>query len=106
MMFTKQIALRRGEQPAAGSNFGQILAPPPPPDGGQLLVGPQRPLLVGGGPAAPATGPRLSVNAQVSNLFNNTQVRGYSGVITSPLFGRATGTAPGRSVTVGLSVSW
>ena len=42
----------------------------------------------------------------VNNLLNNTQLRGYSGVQTSPFFGRATGANNGRSVVVGLNFNF
>jgi len=48
----------------------------------------------------------LAFTVQVRNLLNNTQLRGYSGVITSPLFGKPTGVAPGRTMTLGLTLNW
>ena len=39
---------------------------------------------------------------QVNNLLNNTRVNGYSGVITSPLFGKPTSYGAGRTIQVGL----
>jgi hypothetical protein len=44
------------------------------------------------------------LNISANNLLNNTQLRGYSGVMTSPLFGKPTGAAAGRSVIVGLGL--
>jgi hypothetical protein len=74
----------------------------------QILI--SQPNLVIGNPNAPAApttppsllNPLITFNVQVSNLLNNTRVNGYSGVITSPLFGRATGWGQGRSITLSL----
>jgi len=41
--------------------------------------------------------PQTTLNVRAANLFNNAQSVGYSGVITSPLFGQSTGYQPGRS---------
>jgi len=41
--------------------------------------------------------PQTTLNVRVSNLLNNAQSVGYSGVITSPFFGHSTGYQPGRS---------
>lgn len=57
-------------------------------------------------PAPSGEGLRLNLILSVRNLLNNTQLRGYSGVLTSPLFGKPTGTAPGRNMTAGLTVLW
>ena len=98
MVFTKQIPIRKTEDAAGGQGAA-----------GQVINTPQGPILVGGpgGPGLPgASGPRLAFSAQVRNLFNNTQIRGYSGVITSPLYGKPTGTAPGRSIIMGLTLSF
>ena len=46
--------------------------------------------------------PLITFNVQVQNLLNNTRVNGYSGVITSPLFGTATTWGAGRSITLSL----
>jgi len=101
MVFMKQIPLKRPEPSAANNQQ----AP------GQVVNGPQGPLLIPagggfGGFGAPSPGPRLTFAAQVRNLLNNTQLRGYSGVITSPLFGKPTGVAPGRTMTLGLTLNW
>ena len=50
--------------------------------------------------------PNLEFTVTSNNLLNNTQLRGYSGVLTSPLFGKPTGTAAGRVVTLGLGVNF
>jgi hypothetical protein len=64
-----------------------------------------------GAPAAPVappslTRPRLNFRVSVQNLLNNTRVNGYSGVITSPLFGRPTGYGPGRTIQLGVQSSF
>jgi len=50
--------------------------------------------------------PRMTITVNVQNLLNNTRVNGYSGVITSPLFGRPTGYGPGRSITLSLNTQF
>src|SRR4029434_9919101 len=50
--------------------------------------------------------PRVTFRVQVSNLLNNTRVNGYSGVITSPLYGIATSFGPGRSITFGVNTQF
>jgi len=42
--------------------------------------------------------PRVYITVNVQNLLNHTRVNGYSGVITSPLFGKPTGFGAGRSI--------
>ena len=44
--------------------------------------------------------------ARVYNLLNLTQVRGYSGVLSSPLFGRPTGYLQGRTVRLSMHVDF
>jgi hypothetical protein len=75
----------------------------------QILIT-QPNLVAGAGIATPATPqtppsllhPRVTFRVQVNNLLNNTRVNGYSGVITSPLFGKPTGYGPGRTIQLGL----
>ena len=50
--------------------------------------------------------PRVTFRVQVQNLLNNTRVNGYSGVITSPLFGTATSFGPGRTITFGVNTQF
>jgi len=99
MVFSKQIELKKPE--ASGTNTAS--APP-----GQIINTPQGPLLMpgAGAPGGTPAAPKLAFTVQVRNLFNNTQLRGYSGVITSPLFGKPTGVAPGRTMTLGLALNW
>jgi hypothetical protein len=64
-----------------------------------------------GAPTAPIAPPsllrpRLNFRVVVQNLLNNTRVNGYSGVITSPLFGRPTGYGPGRTIQLGVQSSF
>jgi hypothetical protein len=40
---------------------------------------------------------------RVDNVLNNTRINGYSGVITSPLFGRPTGYGAGRQIMLSLN---
>ena len=50
--------------------------------------------------------PRVTFRVSVQNLLNNTRVNGYSGVITSPLFGKPTGYGSGRSITLSLNTQF
>jgi hypothetical protein len=95
--FTKLIPLRK---PESAKTAG--LANP----NGQIFVGgPGGPVALPQGSSGNSTsGPRLQFNASANNLLNNTQLQGYSGVLTSPLFGKPTSAGPGRSVTVGLGL--
>jgi len=97
-VFTKQIPLKKTEDAANGAPQVLVNGAPPPPGPVPVLLGP------GGVPAG--GGPRLTFNVNVRNLFNNTQLRGYSGVLTSPLFGKATSAAPGRSLILGLTLNF
>ena len=117
--FSKTFNLRRQETPpnnnaanAAGNSFAQqgggggrggggFPGGGPPPGVGGDRGGGNR----GGGFGNP-NGPRLSFNMSVNNLLNNTQLRGYSGVLTSPFYGRATGANNGRSLVVGLNLNF
>ena len=47
--------------------------------------------------------PQLTFTVSATNLLNNTRVNGYSGVITSPLFGKPTSYGAGRSLTLSLT---
>jgi hypothetical protein len=42
--------------------------------------------------------PQTTLNVSVNNLLNNSRMNGYSGVITSPLFGQPTSYQPGREI--------
>ena len=60
------------------------------------------------GTTTPSTQPTLmhpntTLNVNVNNLLNNSRINGYSGVITSPLFGQPTSYQPGRSITLSLN---
>jgi hypothetical protein len=80
----------------------------------QQLILAQPNLIAGPGAAAPTSPqtpptllhPRVTFRVQVQNLLNNTRVNGYSGVITSPLFGKATGFGPGRTITFGMNTQF
>ncbi|MBI2149635.1 MAG: carboxypeptidase regulatory-like domain-containing protein [Acidobacteria bacterium] len=104
MSFTKQFSLRKPEpqrpgaaaaNPAAAAGVQQV-----------IIAGPGGPAIIVTPAPAPgaAQGPRMSFNVNVNNLLNNTQVRGYSGVLTSPLFGKPTGAGPGRTINLGLGL--
>jgi hypothetical protein len=59
-------------------------------------------------PAAPPSlkNPRMTFSVNVQNVLNNTRINGYSGVITSPLFGKPTGFAPGRTISLSLNTQF
>src|SRR5262249_44454542 len=93
--FTKLVPLRKAESSkAAGVNPGVP----------QVVGGPGGPTVIPQGPGSSAPGPKLQFNVSANNLLNNTQLRGYSGVLTSPLFGKPTGAATGRAVIMGLGL--
>jgi hypothetical protein len=96
---TKLIPLRK---PETAKNRAAGIANP----NGQIFVGgPGGPVAIPqGGSGSSAPGPKLQFNVSANNLLNSTQLQGYSGVLTSPLFGKPTSSAPGRSVTVGLGL--
>jgi len=48
----------------------------------------------------------MQFNVSANNLLNNTQLRGYSGVLTSPLYGKPTGAAAGRTIILGLGLTF
>jgi hypothetical protein len=94
--FTKIVGLRK---PAETSK-----AAPGNPGVPQIVGGPGGPTVIPQNGGNAPQGPRLQFNVSANNLLNNTQLRGYSGVLTSPLFGKPTGAAAGRSVTVGMGL--
>jgi hypothetical protein len=102
MSFTKQFALRKPESPGSASNAGGGNSATP-----QLIVGgPGGPAVIPQAPGNTAPGPKLAFNVNAQNLLNHTRVTGYSGVLTSPLFGKPLGAATGRTVMLGLSLSF
>jgi hypothetical protein len=102
MNFNKQFSLTKpeGQQQAAAAGPG-----PGTPQ--LILAGPGGPAVIAapqGGPATP--GPKLNFTVNAQNLLNNTQNRGYYGVLGSPLFGKSTGAAAGRTVSLGLGLTF
>jgi hypothetical protein len=100
MNFTKQFSLRKQEtsRQSAGNGGGQN------PQNPQMIIsGPGGPAVISGPQSSNTPGPKANFTINVSNLLNNTQNRGYSGVLTSPLFGKSTGAAAGRIVISGLT---
>jgi hypothetical protein len=103
MSFTKQFALRKPEAQRSPSSAAAGPASGTP----QMIVGgPGGPTVIPQGPTSSAPGPKLAFNVNANNLLNNTRVTGYSGVLTSPLFGKPIGAAAGRTVMLGLNLSF
>ena len=103
MSFTKVWVLKKPESAGAPSKA----AAAPNPAAPQLIVGgPGGPAVIpqAGGTSAP--GPKLSFNVNAQNLLNHTRLYGYSGVLTSPLFGKPTGAQSGRTIMLGLNLSF
>ena len=87
-------------QPSAGGPVGQTLIIRGVGAGaGDLLSG------MGGG-GAENKRLRIELFVSASNVFNNVNPLGYSGVMTSPFFGRATGAGPARKLDVGMKVGF
>ena len=91
-----QSALNAGLPPAA---IQQLLA----------SIAAQPGIIVPGTPSGPAQpppslrNPQVTFTVSVQNLFNNTRITGYGGVITSPLFGRPTGYMSGRTIQLSMN---
>jgi hypothetical protein len=65
-----------------------------------------RPTDVAGTGGARSPERRVRFQARFYNVLNSTQVRGYSGVLSSPLFGRPTGFLRGRTVRLSMHVDF
>ena len=86
--------------PSTGGPMGQTLIIRGGGAGaGDLLSG------IGGG-GAENKRVRIELFVAASNVFNNVNPLGYSGVMTSPFFGRATGAGPARKIDVGMKVGF
>ena len=57
----------------------------------------------GGGFGGRAGETRLRLRARFGNLLNHSQPRSFSGVLTSPFFGRPTGFTGGRTITLSMN---
>ena len=89
-----------GERPpASGTPTGQMVVMRMGGGAGDLLGG-----LSGGG--AENKRIRIELFVSASNVFNNVNPMGYSGVMTSPFFGRATMAGPARKIDVGMKVGF
>ncbi len=96
--FTKLFPLRKENAQKSASTV-------PVPGAPQIFVGgPGGAIGIPQGPGSTTPGPKLQFTVSANNLLNNAQFRGYSGVLTSPLFGRPTGAAAGRAVMLGLGL--
>jgi hypothetical protein len=86
--------------PSTGGPMGQTLIIRGGGAGaGDLLSG------IGGG-GAENKRVRIELFVAASNVFNNVNPLGYSGVMTSPFFGRATGAGAARKIDVGMKVGF
>jgi hypothetical protein len=89
-----------GERPAAtGAPGGQTVMIRMGGGAGDLLGG-----LSGGG--AENKRIRIELFAAASNVFNSVNPMGYSGVMTSPFFGRPTMAGPARKIDVGMKIGF
>jgi hypothetical protein len=83
-----------------------------PVGGGGVAIMVMNGIVMSAVPGAPAgagsTPPRyrMTVNVSVNNFINRTNLTGYSGVLTSPFFGRATSSGGPRRVEANLSFSF
>jgi hypothetical protein len=59
-----------------------------------------------GGGGAESKRIRFEVFVSASNLLNTVNRIGYSGVMTSPFFGQATGALPGRRIDLGARIGF
>jgi carboxypeptidase family protein len=64
--------------------------------------------LLGGMPGGGAENKRVRIELFVAaaNVFNHVNPMGYSGVMTSPFFGRATASGPARKIDVGMKIGF
>jgi hypothetical protein len=89
-----------GEKPAsAGTPGGQMVVMRMGGGAGDLLGA-----LGGGG--AENKRIRLEFFVSASNVFNNVNRVGYSGVMTSPFFGQPTTAGPARKLDVGMKIGF
>lgn len=90
--------------------FGQRSGSPRGPGGGPPVVvmrgggGGDGPGPMGGGPNNDRVG--IELYAQAFNLTNGTHLTGYNGVLSSPLFGRASSARPPRRMEIGARVTF
>ena len=89
-----------GEKPAStGAPGGQMVVMRMGGGAGDLLGG-----LGGGG--AENKRVRIELFVSASNVFNNVNAMGYSGVMTSPFFGRPTIAGPARKLDLGMKIGF
>jgi hypothetical protein len=80
--------------------FGERAAAGAAGPGGQMVM-----VRMGGG-GAENKRVRLELFVAASNVLNNVNPMGYSGVMTSPFFGRATMAGPARKLDVGMKIGF
>ena len=69
-----------------------------------MAAGAGQMVVMQGGPMGGPNSSRYSMNlfVQAQNVLNTVNPMGYSGVMTSPLFGQPTGAAPARKISIGV----
>jgi hypothetical protein len=82
--------------------FGPRITPP----GGPIIYGTSAGLQVTTFTPPTQGRFRISFNVFVQNLTNHTNLAGYSGVLTSPFFGRPTTAINPRRINVGLGLGF
>lgn len=89
-----------GKRPEAGTGGPQVRIIRGSSDSGEMLS------AIGGLPSANDKLYRMEFFVQATNLFNHANLIGFSGVQTSPFFGRATAALPGRRIETGIRFSF
>jgi hypothetical protein len=77
-----------------------------PSQGGSASSGPDGRNFQGGGRNRGQRDTELSISANISNLFNRTNFSRYSGVLTSPYFGRANSAQGPREIELGVQINF
>jgi hypothetical protein len=89
-----------GTRSSGGADGGMLSQPMVVRVGGGDMLG-----ALGGGGAEDKR-IRFEIFASASNLLNTVNPIGYSGVMTSPFFGQATGAMPGRRIDLGARIGF
>jgi hypothetical protein len=103
MSWQRGFGKRDQSGPGGGVMVSQRIGPGGPggPSGGG---GPM--MSIGGGPGGEQKRYHLEFYLQAYNLFNQTNPFNFSGVLTSPFFGKATAAHSGRRIETGIRFSF